>query len=537
MKEISLFRQPGKLTITVLITMVYVFLAYVATDYFSRFCDAVITLSGVPEKILKMFLIYLAMECVLVVIDYGYDIGCIHIREKILGSVRISVLEQVLTKLNIEQYERIGGERISSVLVNDVKTLGKQAIMPQIRLVKTLMRLFAFTLLLFSYHPYIGGLTIATSALIFLVSLPADRIITKPGRALAVAKERYLQDYQELLDIRTDLKYAGQDPYLKKKMRACNERIEKAGYDLRNAQTVVSFIHFNIRKIAWCVILAAELLLAARGSFSIGQILATISVFSLIEDDLSALQQVFASLSEASSVKARIQGLVDTIVDQASAPSEAADDWHSFGVRDLSFGYGSDLICNAEVSFQRGQKYALIGASGSGKSTLIKILMGIKTNYTGTLHIDGNEVSPGCNTIAERAAYLGQDFHLFNDTIETNLYFDDPSRKARLEASSFYEVVKKYIPDLHKRLTDNGAELSGGQRQVIGIARAIAQGKDILVLDESLSATDEGLFEMILSNLTAQKELTFIFISHRIQKAHGLDHILELKGGAIHEVV
>lgn len=537
MKEVSLFRQPGKLITTVLITIVYVAMVYIATDYFSRFCDTVITLSSVPEKILKMFAIYLVMQSILLIVKYFYDVTCIHIREKILASVRLSLLELVLTKLKIERYEHIGNERISSVLINDIKTLGKQAIMPQMELVKVVIRLLAFIVLLFTYNAYIGSLTIVISTFIFLSSLPADKIVKKPSRALALAKEQYLQEYQELLDCRPDFKYAGQDHYLMKKMNNCNERIEQASCNLRNAKTIVLFIHFIVRNIAWCIILAAELSLVSKGSFSVGQILATISVFSLIEDDISALQLSFESLSEASSITARIEKLTNAIVDCIVSPYEMTSDWSFFGIKSFCFGYDFDLISNAEVTFRRGQKYAIIGPSGSGKSSFIKILLGINTNYSGILHMDGIELSPGNNAISERTAYLGQDFYLFNDTIDTNLYFGDASRKKRLESASFYEVVKHYLPDLNNCIIDNGTNLSGGQRQIIGIARAIAQGKDILVLDESLSATDAQLFEMILSVLTSEKDLTFIFISHRVHQCHGFDHILELKEGALCEII
>lgn len=535
MKEISLFRQPLKLITTIFLTACYVILAFASTWYFSRFCNAVTSSVILPYKIIKMFIIYFAMQSCLLVVKYGYDSACIRIREKILAELRSSLSESVIGQLEIEQYDQIGGSRIAGVLTNDIKALGKQAIVPQMEAVKALIRLFAFNLLLFTYSGYIGGMSVVTSVLIFLSSLLANKIVIAPGKALALAKERYLREYRELLNCRTDFKYAGQDCFLKKKMECCNDRVEKDHYVLRNSKTLVLFIHFLTRNAAWCLILAAELVLASKGHFSAGQILATISVFSLIQDDLSSLQLSFESLSEASGVCGRIEELGEEIVPGAGALEEDGPDWNCFGIKNLSFGYGSAIICNADATFRRGEKYVLTGPSGAGKSALVKILLGLQANYSGVVYLDGVTLPRGSKAISERAAYLGQDFHLFQDTVEANLYFGEEARKRRLEASPFYRLVRERLPDFQEVLRENGANLSGGERQLVGIARAIAQGKDILILDESLSAADPQLFDRILSQLKEEQGLTLLFISHRIQENHGFDHILELKEGKICE--
>ena len=535
MKEHSLFRQPRKLAAVTFLTAFYVAQVYVSTWYFSYVCDAVMDSTNLPSKMIRMVVIYFAMQGCLLVVKYGYDAACIRIRESMLAGLRRTLLGSVIGQLEIEEYEQIGGSRIAGVLTNDVKALGKQVIVPQMEIVKALLRLAAFNLLLFTYSGYIGAMSVGTSILIFLSSLLANKIVVAPGKVLAQAQERYLREYKQWLDCRTDFKYAGQDCFLKKKMVDCNDYAEQAQYRLRNSKTLVLFIHFLTRNAAWCLILAAELVLASKGHFSAGQILATISVFSMIQDDLSSLQLSFESLSEAAGVCGRIEELAEGIHPAAGSVGEAGPDWACFGVKNLSFGYGSAIISDADATFRRGEKYVLTGPSGAGKSSLVKILLGLQANYSGKVFLDGVTLPRGSKAISERAAYLGQDFHLFQDTVEANLYFGEEVRKRRLEASPLYRLVRERLPDVREVLRENGANLSGGQRQLVGIARAIAQGKDVLILDESLSAADPQLFERILSQLKGTQGLTLLFISHRIQENHGFDHILELKEGKICE--
>ena len=143
MKEHSLFRQPRKLATVTFLTAFYVAQVYVSTWYFSYVCDAVMDSTNLPSKMIRMVVIYFAMQGCLLVVKYGYDAACIRIRESMLAGLRRTLLESVIGQMEIRQYEQIGGSRIAGVLTNDVKALGKQVLVPQMETVKALLRLAA----------------------------------------------------------------------------------------------------------------------------------------------------------------------------------------------------------------------------------------------------------------------------------------------------------------------------------------------------------------------------------------------------------
>jgi ABC-type bacteriocin/lantibiotic exporter with double-glycine peptidase domain len=213
------------------------------------------------------------------------------------------------------------------------------------------------------------------------------------------------------------------------------------------------------------------------------------------------------------------------------------DNWNCFGIRDVTFGYqkGKPVLQEADVSFQRGKKYLILGESGCGKSTILKIMLGVLRPEKGCVFLDDTSLPAGSARLLNLSAYMDQNFYLFQDTVANNIFFEREDYRRNLEASGYGEILKRYVPDLSKEVSKNGSNLSGGQRQVIGIARLLASGKQVLMLDESLSALDEKIFAELLGFLKKREDLTLILVSHRSQVPQDYDAVYEVAEGKIYE--
>jgi ABC-type bacteriocin/lantibiotic exporter with double-glycine peptidase domain len=133
------------------------------------------------------------------------------------------------------------------------------------------------------------------------------------------------------------------------------------------------------------------------------------------------------------------------------------------------------------------------------------------------------------------ASYLDQNFYLFQDTVENNIFFEREDYKKNLEATGYRNILERYVPDLTKKIEKNGSNLSGGQRQVIGIARMLASGKKVMILDESFSALDEKIFGELLNFLKQMKDVTLLIVSHRSQIQQEYDTVYEVSKGKVYE--
>lgn len=180
--------------------------------------------------------------------------------------------------------------------------------------------------------------------------------------------------------------------------------------------------------------------------------------------------------------------------------------------QNLVVQYKDKKIILPDCCFESGKKYLIRGDSGIGKSTFFKILMGEVNNVQGKILCNG-ETMEG-RELQKRIAYVNQTVFLFNDTIYANIVMDQELTEA--EVKKLMDVLYLDL-DVHLVIEENGKNLSGGQRQKIAIARALAQQKSILLLDEATANIDENTAEKI-DDLLLSLPYLVIVISHHITK-------------------
>ena len=205
---------------------------------------------------------------------------------------------------------------------------------------------------------------------------------------------------------------------------------------------------------------------------------------------------------------------------RASQPGPAAEA-SIVEIRGISKTYGTDVeaLRDIDLDLPRGKLTSLLGPSGCGKTTLLKIVAGLVKPTSGTIRVDGKVVDgPG----PERA-FVFQDFALMPwATVMRNVAFGLELRgvaRAKRE-----EIARRYIAEVGLSGFENKYphELSGGMRQRVGLARALAVDAEVLLLDEPFSAVDEQnrrKFQEDLIRLRTVQKKTFIFVTHSIEEA------------------
>jgi NitT/TauT family transport system ATP-binding protein len=205
---------------------------------------------------------------------------------------------------------------------------------------------------------------------------------------------------------------------------------------------------------------------------------------------------------------------------QTLTPAGAAGFESAVSARHISKNYGEvEALRDMSLEFPRGQLTSLLGPSGCGKTTLLKIIAGLLKPTSGDVEVNGKKVTgPGPDR-----AFVFQDFALLPwATVLRNVAF---GLEMRGVATSEREArAEKYIKEVGLAGFENAYphELSGGMRQRVGLARALAVDAEVLLMDEPFSAVDEQTrrkFQEDLLQLVQNENKTFIFVTHSIEEA------------------
>lgn len=203
-------------------------------------------------------------------------------------------------------------------------------------------------------------------------------------------------------------------------------------------------------------------------------------------------------------------------------------------INDISFKYPNgkkEVLTGISFEIFRGQSIAFIGPSGAGKTTMADIILGILKPSVGDIVVDGKNIESDIYGWYKQIGYIPQNIYLMDDSIRNNIAFglnesdiDDEKvwmaiRKAQLE-----EFVRELPDGLNTNLGDRGIRCSGGQRQRLGIARALYDDPEFLILDEATSALDNDTEKAIMEAIDGLKgKKTILIIAHRLSTTKNCD--------------
>jgi len=213
----------------------------------------------------------------------------------------------------------------------------------------------------------------------------------------------------------------------------------------------------------------------------------------------------------------------------------------------ISFAYEKDnmdyLIENIDITMLKGQKIAIIGPTGSGKSTFLDLLLGMIEPDSGEITMDKEVLSKkNLHSYRRNFSYVPQKIFFVEDTLQENIVFGsnqeldiDKLDRAILNAS-LQELIDDLPNGLQTNISDSNNMVSGGQKQCIGIARALYRGGDILILDEATSGMDQALEKKIYQAAFDSQFNTFISVTHKSSLLDKFDKIFVFNNGCIEAI-
>ena len=398
---------------------------------------------------------------------------------------------------------------------------------------------------------HLKNISFIVAVLLLFVSLilfPLHNVFRGKIEALRKTYWRSLDDmtgyYMDGLRGLTTLKLFDRD---REHSRVLGEKADVLNKNI-NAFMKINFTSFLVTELLIYAAITVSLVICItgmrNGDITIAQALTVLmlsySYFSAIRQLMSASHSALTAIS----VAGKVEEILQTDTSRPYNPELSADPEHFDGIRmeHVSYGYEgrSRALQDVSLTIPRGSSVALVGLSGCGKSTAASLLMRFCDPDQGTIFIEGKEyrsVTP--QQLRTNIAMVPQQVNLFSGTIRENLLLADPNAndeklKEALSEAGLGSFLKTLPKGLDSDVGNAGAALSGGQRQKMGIARALLSEAQYMIFDEATSSVDPQSEREIWETIgRLSKTRTLIIISHRMSTIQNANCIYVLEKGVV----
>ena len=301
-----------------------------------------------------------------------------------------------------------------------------------------------------------------------------------------------------------------------------------------------------INNLSLALISVFGALLFLRGSISLGNLSSFVLYSRKFSGPINEMANIISELQSACSAAERVFRLIDEEPEPADAPQalELTDAQGDVQMEHIRFGYDPDktIIHDLSLHAKPGSLVAIVGPTGAGKTTIINLLMRFYDPQSGSIRMDGHD-SRDITRKSLRAAYtmVLQDTWLFYGTIYENIAFSRPgaTREEVIEAAKAAKIHSyiMQLPDGYDTvITEDGMNISQGQKQMLTIARAMLSDAKMLILDEATSNVDTRTEQQIQSAMRElMQDRTCFVIAHRLSTVQNADTILVVQHGDIVE--
>lgn len=397
----------------------------------------------------------------------------------------------------------------------------------------------------------VGGVALtfavdAVLALVLLVSVPVLALIvvlvTRKGVGLYTRLQRAADSMvRKVRDDHTGIrviKALSKGEYESASFAAVNTRVSSAESKAGMTMGVTNPLMNAVLNLGMAAVVLVGAYRVAGGNAMPGDIIAFTSYFSIILNAVISVSRIFVVLTRGGASAKRIADILalprDLLPVEGTEEGDAAE---VIRFENVSFSYGgAPALKNVSFSLKKGQSLGIIGATGSGKSTLVALLLRFYDADAGRVLLCGKDVRAYENqAFRKKFGVVFQSDFFMAASVRENIDFERGLGEEEIERAAKYAKADDFIrahDGYDGMLTGRGANYSGGQKQRLLIARALAGSPEILVLDDSSSAldyrTDAALRQTLLTHL---KDCTVVMIAQRISSVRFADRILVLDGG------
>ncbi len=299
------------------------------------------------------------------------------------------------------------------------------------------------------------------------------------------------------------------------------------------------------RELLRQILLVTVIFQVFAGNLEVGIIATVMLYFHRVSESAEQMAELSYRFELGRIALMRLDGILSTKpTAEDSGTKPFPKNWKRMELADLRFAYQDrEVLSGLSFALKRGEKLGIVGLSGAGKSTLFKLMLKLYDRYEGSIRFDDRELKDiRRSSYLEHFSYVPQETELFNLSLKDNVTLamdgkvDEQRLKRALQVAHVKDFLHKLPEGVESLIGEKGVKLSGGEKQRVGIARAIYRMPELLFLDEATSHLDAESEEKIQTALhDFLSEVTAVVIAHRLSTLKEMDRIVVLDQGRLIE--
>ena len=496
-------------------------------------------------KIGKILLFLLALYICSAIFSYIQGIIMTNISQKLAYRLRKEVSKKI-NKLPMKFYDNKTHGEILSVITNDIDTLSQNLNIEATQVISSVTTIVGILIMMFS----IDWIMTLVALLTLPLSIVIIAFIMKKSQGYFKSQQDYLADVngevEEMFSNQSVIRVFNAENKMISKFEYDNNKLADVAWKSNFVSGLMHPIMNFVGNLGYVVIAILGSYFAIIGRITVGNIQSFIQYTKNFTNPIAQIAQISNMLQSMVAASERVFEFLDEEEEKEKnkkfIPTNKIEGSVEF--KNVKFGYNQDkiIINDFSAKVKPGQKIAIVGPTGAGKTTIVKLLMRFYDLNSGKILVDGHNINDyRKEDIRGLFGMVLQDTWLFNGTIMENI------RYGRLEATDD-EVIEackmahvhhfiQTLPDGYNMiLNEETTNISGGQKQLLTIARAILADPKILILDEATSSVDtrtEILIQKAMDKLMEGR--TSFIIAHRLSTIKNADLILVMDSGDIVE--
>ncbi|CAM2077590.1 MAG: ABC transporter ATP-binding protein [uncultured Clostridium sp.] len=495
----------------------------------------------------------LAFICIILVLmylvnifsTYYQNIVMVKISQRVSAKIR-KELFTALQKLPLKYFDNNSSGDLMSRLTNDVDNINTTLSQSVTQLFSGIINVVGMLIAMLLLSPILTLIGMITVPLTFI----ATKTLAKKTQSFFVKQQREfgnLNGYiEEMVSGQKVVLLFSEEEKVKEEFSEINERLTKSAIIAQGVSSFMGPINNFINNISYLIISVVGGYLILKGSgITVGIVFSFLLYMRNFTRPINEIMNLFNTIQGALAGAERVFEVIDEEKEKDKDNAVNIDNIEGHvELRGVTFSYsnGKEILKNVSLEAKKGEVIAIVGPTGAGKTTIVNLLTKFYDIDSGEILIDGKNIDEITReSLRKTVAMVLQDTYLFSETVSENIRYGrlDASDEEVIEAAKMadaHHFIKQLPQGYDTVLSDNGGNLSQGQRQLLAIARAILSNASILILDEATSSIDTRT-EVLIQNamLKLMEGKTTFVIAHRLSTIRNADKILALKDGEIIE--